>query len=449
MRVSAFVTAMALSACATAPALPVNAPAAGPNPPQTVRVSADGEAIALALSGGGARAASFSLGALQRLREMRGADGRPLTSRVAMLTSVSGGSIMAAYYAQHGDAGLDTFRAAYLDKDWDQELNTSPLSPRNWLGAARGGVNDQRLLADWLDAEVFSGARMGALMQGPALSLNAADLYNGVPFAFTPATFDALCSDLAQVRVGDAVAASMAVPVVFTPVLIEPRGRACTPLPAWISQAPTDRDAPALVRSAALALASYRDAMPYVHLVDGGLIDNLGLSSWVLARLTASNAYAPFSPQDAVRLRRFAVFVVNAEGVPDIDWNASAQSPSGAAVIDRSYDIVIEAANRASYDAYRNMLTNWRRDLIAWRCALSPAEARALGAPAGWRCDALTMQADMIRFADLDEPARTEIGGAPTRVTLPAEQVDELIATGRVLVERNALAQSLTRPPVE
>ncbi|GAM97973.1 lipoprotein [alpha proteobacterium U9-1i] len=449
MRLLACLTSLALSACATAAPLPVNPPASAPNAAPGARVSPDGDAIAIALSGGGARAASFSLGALQGLRDARGADGRPLTDEIAMVTSVSGGSIMAAYFVQHGAPGLDTFRAAYLDKDWDQQLNTSPLSPRNWLGAARGAVNDQRLLADWLDAEVFSGARMAALAQGPVLSLNAADLFNGVPFAFTPATFDALCSNLAEVRVGDAVAASMAVPVVFAPVLIEPRRQACAPQPAWITQAPNDRAAPALVRSAALALASYRETMPYVHLVDGGLIDNLGLSSWVLSRLTAGNAYAPFSPQDAVRLRRFTAFVVNAEGVPDATWNANAQSPSGAAVIDRSYDIVIEAANRASYDNFRNMLTDWRRDLIAWRCALSAAEAQALGAPSGWRCDALTMQADMIRFADLDEPARTEIGGAPTRVTLPSAQVDQLIASGRVLMERNAMAQSLTRPPVE
>ena len=449
MRISACLAALTLSACATAPPLPVNAPATAPNPPQAVRVSADGEAIAVALSGGGARAASFSLGALQQLREMHGPDGRPLTRQVAMLTSVSGGSIMAAYYAQHGDAGLDSFRAAYLDKDWDGELHTSFAVPSNWLALWRGGVNDERLLADWLDREVFAGARMGALAQGPALSLNAADLYNGVPFAFTPPTFDALCSDLSQVRVADAVAASMAVPLVFAPVVIEPRRESCPQLPAWIGAASTDRSEPALVRSAALALASYRGAMPYVHLVDGGLIDNLGLSAWTLTRLSAENAYAPFSPEDAVRLRRFSVFVVNAEMLREGDWNQRPDPPNAVATADTAYDVVIQSANRASYDAFRAALSNWERDLVAWRCALSPAEAQTLGAPAGWRCDALTMRADMLSFSDLDEPLRSQIGTASTRVTLPSELVDALISGGGEVVRRNALAQSLTRPPVE
>ncbi len=448
MRFSAFLAATALAACATSPALPVNPPASAPNPPQSVRVGADGEAIGVALSGGGARAASFSLGALQQLRAMRGADGAPLTNDIAMLTSVSGGSIMAAYYVQHGDAGLDTFRAAYLDKDWDGELHTSFAAPRNWFALWRGGVNDQRLLADWLDREVFASARMSTLAQGPALTLNAADLYNGVPFSFTPPTFDALCSDLAQVRVADAVAASMAVPLVFAPVIIEPRRENCPQAPSWIGAA--DRSDPALVRSTALALASYRNgSMPYVHLVDGGLIDNLGLSAWTLTRLTAKNAYAPFSPQDAVHLRRFTVFVVNSEMVREGDWNTRPEPPSGIATADTAYDVVIQSANRASYDAYRAALADWQRDLIAWRCALPATEAQALGAPAGWRCDALVMQADMLSFNDLDEPLRSEIGTASTRVTLPAELTDKLIAGGAEAMRRNELAQSLTRAPVE
>jgi hypothetical protein len=242
----------------------------------------------------------------------------------------------------------------------------------------------------------------------------------------------------------------MAVPLVFAPVVIEPRGEGCPQLPAWIGGASADRSEPALVRSAALALSSYRGgAMPYVHLVDGGLIDNLGLSAWTLTRLTAENAYAPFSPQDAVRLRRFSVFVVNAEMLREGDWNQRPEPPSGVATADTAYDVVIQSANRASYDAFRDALNDWERDLIAWRCALSPAEAQALGAPAGWRCDALTMQADMLSFGDLDDPLRTQIGTASTRVTLPSDLIDKLISGGGEAMRRNALAQSLTRPPVE
>ena len=42
------------------------------------------------------------------------------------------------------------------DKDWAGALHVSPYSPLNWVRASRGGVNDERLLADWLDREECS-----------------------------------------------------------------------------------------------------------------------------------------------------------------------------------------------------------------------------------------------------------------------------------------------------
>ena len=54
-----------------------------PAPPVEIELGVEGDAIALALSGGGARAASFSLGVLLQLRDMKGPDGRALAAGVA------------------------------------------------------------------------------------------------------------------------------------------------------------------------------------------------------------------------------------------------------------------------------------------------------------------------------------------------------------------------------
>src|SRR5262245_15498400 len=97
--VAAIAVSMMLAACASTPA-PVNAPLSAP-PAGALRESEAGaDALVLSLSGGGARAASFELGALQALRAMRGADGRALTQHIAFTTSVSGGAILSAYYTQ-------------------------------------------------------------------------------------------------------------------------------------------------------------------------------------------------------------------------------------------------------------------------------------------------------------------------------------------------------------
>ena len=449
MRAFIIAAAFALSACATAAPIPINQPAQRPF--AAAPLDLDGDVVALALSGGGARAAAFSLGALEGLREMHAADGRTLLDHVRLVSGVSGGSITAAYFGLHGAAGVDAFRAAYLDKNWAGQLHTNPLSPLDWSRAIQGGLNGPDLLADWLDREVFGHAAMAALWDGagPQVWINAADLYNGTPFAFAPLYFDAICSDLAGLRVADAVAASMAVPVAFKPILIEPRDAHCAPPPAWAATAATDRTQAALVRRTADAFATYRDraVLPYLHLVDGGTIDNLGLSTLTLARLTATAPYGPLAPRDAVRMRRFTMLVVNAEKIRTPAWSRTPRGPSGAQAFDAYLDMTIEVENREAYDAFRAVLADWQRDLITWRCSLSNDEVTRLrGSLEGWNCRDLVLAADMISFRDLGPAEQAAIGAAPTRVTLPRALTDALIAGGREAVTHNALALSMTRP---
>lgn len=437
-------SSFALSACATAaPHEPINAPLSAPPQPAPAAAPLEGDVLALALSGGGARAAAFSLGVLQELRATPGADGRSILDHTALVTSVSGGSIMAAHFGLHGSAGLDSFRAAYLDKDWHEELR-SPYWPGNWAAAARGGLNDDRALANWLDAEIFEGATI-ADFRGPRVVLNAADLYNGVPFPFTSLTFDALCSDLASVRVADAVAASMAVPLYFHSLLIEPHTQNCPPLPAWVGAAARDRSMSALQRATARALNAYRDEtqQPYVHLVDGGVIDNLGLSALTLERQAAASPLAPLSEADAVRVNSITILVVNSEKIRQDDWPAEADGPTATQTLDTVFDLAIELGNRAAYDSFRAEMARWQDHLRTWRCNLSLARAAELGAGEGWRCDALTIRADMIGFADLPPDQRDRLGAEPTRVSLPAAEIDALIEGGRHAARANPAVQAL------
>ena len=127
-------------------------------------------------------------------------------------------------------------------------------------GTIRGGMNGGG--ATWLDREIYHGAHFSDLTRGPRVVINAADLYNSTPFAFTPLFFDALCSDLSRVRVADAVAASMAVPVAFRPVLAESYPASCSGPPEWAVRVAADRNAPENVRQTARAFLNYRGDTP-------------------------------------------------------------------------------------------------------------------------------------------------------------------------------------------
>lgn len=450
MRFVAFALAMFATACVSAPdTTPINhALTQPPAAPVEIELGVDGDAIALALSGGGARAASFSLGVLLQLRDMKGPDGRRLIDKVALITSVSGGSTIAAWFGLHGAAGLDAFRAAMLDKDWQSQLHTTFMSFDNWQRLMQGGVNGPDKLADWLDKEVYASARMSDLTNHPRVIINAADLYNGTPFAFAAPYFQAICSDLGAVRVADAVAASMSVPAAFRPVVIKlPEGECPAPMPEWVEAAKRDRASPALLRETAIAFQAYRDQsrMKYLHLTDGGIADNFGLSSLVTIRRAAGKPYGPYSAQDAVKIRRMTFLLVNSEPNTAGAWAMNPEGPNAVQLVEALLSAGINAPKRAASDAFGSVLSDWQRDLIAWRCKLTPEEARSLGAGEGWDCRDVQFSFDTISFADLPPDQYERLGAAATAVSLPKALVDDLIAGGRRAVVTNDLVQKLTR----
>ena len=434
--------ALTVAACAGLPdTQPINTKlAAAPPLAPVVDLATDDDAIALAFSGGGARAASFSLGVLEQLRDTNAADGKPLISKVSLVTAVSGGAITAAWFGRHGAEGLDNFRAAILDKDWQSQLNTSFMSPQNWDRFLQGGLNGPDKLSRWLDKEVFDGARMGDLPAAPQIVINAADLYSGAPFAFATPWFEAICADLPSVKLSDAVAASMSVPIAFRPIVLKTFAADCpVPLPGWVSKTEWDRAAPMLLRETARAFRFYREPerMQYVHLTDGGVADNFGVSSLVTLRAAAHTPYAPFSASDAVKLRRFTFLIINAERDAEGAWALKEAGPDGAQLIESALGIAVNAPKRAAADALRDTLQTWKAETIAWRCALTPAEAGALGAGPDWNCRDLDVRLDMIAFSDLKEPRFASLGKAATAVSLPRDTISDLIAGGRQAIAQN------------
>lgn len=450
MRIAALSLIALTASCAGAPdTRPINTYfQAAPTPAPPPDLVTDEDAIGIALSGGGARAASFSLGVLEQLRDTKDADGKSLIDKVAIVTAVSGGAITAAWFGQHGPEGLDTFRAAALDKDWQAQLHTSFISPQNWDRLMQGGLNGPDKLSRWLDNEVFAGGRMRNLRERPLTIINAADLYSGAPFAFASPWFEAICSDLSSVRLADAVAASMSVPVAFRPVVLKSFAADCpNDLPGWVARAEKDRFAPLLLRETARSFRFYREKerMQYLHLTDGGVTDNFGVSSLVTLRAASGVPHGPFTARDAVKLRRFTFLIVNSERGAEGAWAMNEAGPDGPQLIESVLSIAVNAPKRAAADAFAATLEKWEQDTIAWRCALTPEEATQLGAGPNWNCRDLDFRLDIISFADVPEPRFDVMGKAATAVSLPKAEIDTLIEGGREAIKRNEEVQKLTR----
>jgi NTE family protein len=416
---------LALTGCATnIDNLPLNQPlaASGQMAQRPLRDIVGQHALALSLSGGGLRASAFALGVAQALAE--GPQGEDVYDDLTFISSVSGGSLTAAYLALNGRNGLQTFRKSVLERNFEADLRLSLWSPNNLSRLLAGGLNDRSNLASVIDREVLRGATFGDLYRRgkPDVWINATDLYNRTPFPFIPPVFAGLCSDLSQLRVSEAVAASMAVPLAFTPVVLESFPDRCTTeLPEWVRQAGTDVGGvtAGILQATARAYVHYRDPqrMRYVKLADGGLSDNQGLASLLVARNVAGTAHGPLSEADAVRVRQMLFLVVDAGRPPSGDWALQINGPSGIDIGLAAADAAVDSATRLSLAAFRETLANWRDSVVAFRCAL-PLDRVRRHIPAGqaWRCDDVQFELGVIGFAAVcaaQDTNRYQVSEAP------------------------------------
>ena len=81
---------------------------------------------------------------------------------------------------------------------------------------------------------------------------------------------------------------------------------------------------------------------------------------------------------------------------------------------------------------------NWQDEIVRFRCALVRERQDAIRAlnPA-WRCDDVSFTVTQVSFADFPEREAAALSAIPTRLKLPAETIDQLIAAGTCAVNAN------------
>ena len=393
---------LALAGCASRP---LNPPIAQADPNGgyrfETRVGKDKERenlIVLAFSGGGTRAAAFSYGVLEYLRrtEMVTAQGKTirLLDVVDVITGVSGGSFTALAYGLYGDQLFDDYEQRFLKRNVQGEIVSRVFSPAHWgtLGGAATGRSE--VAAQLYDEILFNGATFADLQRGngPLIVASATALSTGARFTFTQRQFDVICSDLGAVPLSRAAAASSAVPVVLSPVTLDNHGGRCGTEPSALLKPFLDADEPP--RPAARAVRTlraeedFRDSTrrPFLHLVDGGVSDNVGMRG-VLDTLEISEALNEAgrpSPLDGKR--RVIVFIVNSVSSPPTDWDLSESPPGSVQVLLKATGTPIDAFSFEAVELLRDTAARWNtmrkvRNSAAMAANKDPAVAAALRAP--------------------------------------------------------------------
>jgi NTE family protein len=444
---------------------PLNEPLAGENMSLvdvTSESIGDGELyVGLAFSGGGMRASAFAYGMLEELRAQAALTGTPdgLLDNVRLVSGVSGGSVTAAQFGLYGPRGIDGFRENYLITNAEKYMANSALNPVTLVKGLSGGANGRKTFARYLDEVLFKGATFGDLRARSKIKtwINATDMANNTPFLFSPETFDALCSDLSRLPISEAVAASAAFPLVFTPVVLEAhQGKCDYKEPDWLTAARNNPEATAAMKAQGRALESYGnpDQVKFVKLLDGGITDNFGTTGLAVERARAQAAYAPMTPEEAVRMKRMLFLVANAGVESDYDWTQKIAGPSGVGLGMSIAAASMSAATRSGYDAMRGELRQWETELIEWRCSLAPSEVRRLrGSLDGWDCMDLKMFIGQASFEGVSPEMRAKLNKVPTRLRLKTDEVDMVIEAGRLATraspEFNGFLASLEGNDVE
>ncbi len=379
--------------------------------------------VALSFSGGGTRAAAFAYGVLTALEaiSMPAADPpRTLLDEVDVISAVSGGGIVAAYYTLHGKRIFNDFEPRFLKRDVQGEIARRATSLRSWFRLASSRFRRIDLVAEYFDQELFDHKTFGDLIgHHPLLLINATDISQGSRFDFTQDRFDLLCSDLSRFPLARAVAATAAVPVLLNPITIENFGwAACNYQGPWSAALPRSRQLE--------NLRSYRDAAVrrYLHLVDGGLVDNLGIQGLLDEVFSAEAPCERVAQLRLQNLRHVVVITVNAVTELDHSFDTSIKGPSLAQTVAAAINIPIDRSSERIVETLRDKLTAWTAQVAACR-ASDPAAGAAQDQPP------IAIHPVVINFDAISDPARrAALQRLPTSFSLAPDQVDALRHAG-------------------
>lgn len=394
----------------------------------------------VSLSGGGARAAAFGYGVLDALQQTRvqwRGEATSLLDQLDVISGVSGGSIIAAYYAAFGAQTFPAFEQQFLRQNFQDNLISNMLRPGNlydlsspWFG--RSNLLERRL------AELYRGKTFGDLVDRPGLPrllVSATDLSLGTSFEFTWRQFSLICSDLGSVPLSFAVAASSAVPIALSPMALKNHNSTCLQPIDLASSGSADYR----VRLLRDSQRSYLDAegRPFIHLVDGGLADNLGLRSLLDRSQADGGIRGSVRKVSSAKIQKLVIIAVNAERDPTERIDASDRVPSTVQVMDTLLFGTGARATQETLGLLRDTAQAWRRELRD--IAASDDDPFAPEA-----------QIHVINVNLRDAPelmGRRLLLQIPTAFSIPQEDVTRLIEAGRHILrespEFKALVESL------
>jgi NTE family protein len=298
--------------------------------------------LSLTFSGGGMRSAAASYHLLDALRAQTvRVDGRETTllREVDFISAISGGSFTAAYYALHREDIFADYPQRALRRDLQSLTLRGVLRPRSVAALSSPYYGRGDYLADRLDDVLFEGRTFADMpRRRPYVRIAATDMIEGRRVEFTQEGFDLLCSALDPVPISRAVAASAAVPGVFSPLNVADYSDT--------GQCP-DTGTP----------------LRYRHLIDGGVADNLGIAG-PLQTVGRYNGFINTLQRFGYRgVRTYAIIVLNVESNPTDPRDGQQRVPGLLRTVSAAINGNMRVDSQELIATLRDRAQAWKRQI--------------------------------------------------------------------------------------
>jgi NTE family protein len=419
--------------------------------------------VILTFSGGGTRAAALSYGVLEKLRNTPIVwEGKRsnLLSEVDVISSVSGGSFTAGYYTAFGDAIFKDknnagFLRDFLYRDIEGELFKQFFYPTNWVRLASPNYSRIDMATDFYDAEIFKGAKYADLVNHktkPYLMVNATDMSLGSRFTFEQAQFDPMCADLGGVDLARAVAASSNFPVAFPPMTMDNHAGSCgynQQQPGWIAEAEKDLLINPSRYKNAIQFKTYQDGnkRPFIHLLDGGIADNLGLRGPLQALVSTDTELNLQAKMNEGTIKKLLIITVDAKNQPDLNYDTSAIPPNLTSVLNVVANVPMDNFSFETTETLRKSFTELEKDKNTYLACQSqlqqhcPSAVLSTPAPNIPQLDFI-----YIGFDLLSNPAeRNKFFNMKTSFSLSVSQIDELRDVAKRMLDESAVYRNFIK----
>jgi NTE family protein len=421
--------------------------------PKKQTIEQDKIYVVLAFSGGGTRAAALSYGVMKKLKATPIQNGsRTLLGEVDVISSVSGGSFTSAYYGLYGSQIFSDFKEKFLYRDIQGELGRKLFNPANWFRLMSPDFNRIDLAIELYNETVFDQKTYQDLINNgrqPFIAINATNLTTGSQFTFTQPAFDILGSDLSDLPVARAVASSSAFPILLSPVSYKnyPTSRGFE-LSKDMENALKDKYNGPNPRRYIWAFDqsiyhTNKEEHPYLHLMDGGLSDNIGVR-YIAENFNHSSG---FLFQRKTAINELIIIISNAKTKPPESLDKDESPPN---LIDVAYKTATVSMDNYSFESIQ-LISDILK--VSERAAQEILQCQAVideHCDSGYKLPKMGHNFKVtlveVNFLNIkDKAKRQRLLSLPTSFKLSKQQVDELISVGGELLDQSKAFNELLK----